>query len=444
MSAWFLRKNGRVFGPIPEEELMNKVRMGLVLSTDEVSRDGRSWERLVRSSLWNPPKPVKRIEPPAVSTGSSPRPKLKVARDGTPMGAGYVHPRWKPGQNDRLDMPKDPAPQSFPKKTFQSSAVEEPSVEETTNADSGNDVESSAIHFAPSDFSIWKVWFSGVFQRHNESDLSSILSGNHENACKDGKPPRTWLWSRVFLISFILSCILLYLVFQHGNTNVLPGYFLISAFAVPLSVVIFFLECDISRYISAWRVTCVFIIGGVVSLLTSLELFSSDFGESMMGSLDASSAGFIEEPGKAVILLFFLKDAKRYPYILNGLVLGAAIGAGFASFESAGYAFNALLESGLEDMVTVAILRGVFSPFCHIAWTAAIGGAMWSARGMEGSLMKGLLSWSVLGVFVLSVGLHAIWNAGGSVQYLGQLAWMPLIFYLKKGLIQCLEHPKGA
>ena len=31
------------------------------------------------------------------------------------------------------------------------------------------------------------------------------------------------------------------------------------------------------------------------------------------------------------------------PYILNGCLFGAAVGAGFAAFESAGYAFNAFL-----------------------------------------------------------------------------------------------------
>ena len=50
--------------------------------------------------------------------------------------------------------------------------------------------------------------------------------------------------------------------------------------------------------------------------------------------------GVLEETGKALALLVVV-GSLRYRWQLNGLLFGAAVGAGFAGFESAGYAFGA-------------------------------------------------------------------------------------------------------
>ena len=94
----------------------------------------------------------------------------------------------------------------------------------------------------------------------------------------------------------------------------------------------------------------------------------------------------------------------------DGMVLGAVVGAGFAAFESAGYALQALLDN-LDDQTVVAILeieafRAVLAPFGHITWTALIGGALFaSSRGGRFHLTRGLVL-TILGV----VTLHALWD----------------------------------
>ncbi len=53
--------------------------------------------------------------------------------------------------------------------------------------------------------------------------------------------------------------------------------------------------------------------------------------------------------------------------------LGAAVGFGFAAFESAGYAFNALFTASglsLPNLVETEVLRGVLAPLGHGLWTA--------------------------------------------------------------------------
>ena len=62
-----------------------------------------------------------------------------------------------------------------------------------------------------------------------------------------------------------------------------------------------------------------------------------------VGSLvPALLTGATEETGKALALLIVL-GSPRYRWQLNGLLFGAAVGAGFAGFESAGYALGAAL-----------------------------------------------------------------------------------------------------
>ncbi len=60
--------------------------------------------------------------------------------------------------------------------------------------------------------------------------------------------------------------------------------------------------------------------------------------------------GLIEEAAKAIIVAVFLFKSKRSNYILDGLLIGAAVGTGFAAFETAGYILRFGLNSGLQAM----------------------------------------------------------------------------------------------
>ncbi len=63
----------------------------------------------------------------------------------------------------------------------------------------------------------------------------------------------------------------------------------------------------------------------------------------------------------------------------DGLVIGVAVGMGFAALETMGYAFVALIASrgdigAVEQML---LLRGVLSPAGHMAWTGLACAALW-------------------------------------------------------------------
>ena len=63
----------------------------------------------------------------------------------------------------------------------------------------------------------------------------------------------------------------------------------------------------------------------------------------------------------------------------GGTALGATVGAGFAAFESTGYAFNALLQHQddhpILNILQTQVSRALLAPFGHITWTALFAGA---------------------------------------------------------------------
>jgi RsiW-degrading membrane proteinase PrsW (M82 family) len=121
------------------------------------------------------------------------------------------------------------------------------------------------------------------------------------------------------------------------------------------------------------------------------------------------AVGWIEEFGKGAVLLLVAHQVHhREPR--DGMVLGAVVGAGFAAFESAGYALQTMLDN-LDSKSIVSILeieafRAVLAPFGHITWTALIGGALFaSSRGGRFHVSRRLVL-TILGV----VALHALWD----------------------------------
>jgi RsiW-degrading membrane proteinase PrsW (M82 family) len=218
-----------------------------------------------------------------------------------------------------------------------------------------------------------------------------------------------------------------------------------GAFAVPLSVVFFFFEMNVLRNISVYQVFKAIIAGGLLSLITSLfgfQLFQLTW-------LGASSAGIIEETGKLLALLI-LYQRTQHRWILNGLLLGGAVGAGFAVFESAGYALRILVFDGPDAMFDNIWLRGLLSPGAHTAWTALVGAALWRARGDRPTSWSILEDARFLRVFAFAIGLHMIWNAPIQLPLFAKqialtaVAWMAILGFVQSGLKQVRQEQAEA
>lgn len=244
---------------------------------------------------------------------------------------------------------------------------------------------------------------------------------------------------------------------RSGNIHLVPAVIIVGAFAVPVSVLVFFFECNSPRNVSAYQVAKLVLLGGMLSLLLStfLDDGGSWLGLSWMGN---SAAGIIEETGKLAALLLVARKT-RFAWTLNGLLLGACVGTGFAIFETAGYAFRFLLigwtqnEDGLPGifmMTEVLFTRALLTPLGgHGILTAMVGAALWRTKGRNPFTLSMLKEGQFLRVFFVAVALHALWNSPlqlpfhGTRLLIGFVAWVVLLSQVQMGLKEIREAQRA-
>ncbi|WP_160148479.1 PrsW family intramembrane metalloprotease [[Leptolyngbya] sp. PCC 7376] len=313
--------------------------------------------------------------------------------------------------------------------------------------------------------------FAEVFKHHSDEEIEECLTiGVSNNVSKIEKVeteyPQPWLFSRAFLGSGILYLLFLFGWLQFQNIYLIPGLIIVGSFTIPLATLVFFFELNIRKNISLYQVAKLFFAGGTLAILSSLFLFSivDGFGLDVLG---ASIAGVIEEPGKLMALILVANN-KKYPYILNGLLFGAAIGAGFAAFESAGYAFSIFLGSFYESlqehyfdlawisnaMLENITIRGLLAPFSHIVWTSISSAAIWKIKRNNKFKASMLNQSTFMKVFMASVILHMLWNSGFrllGIDWLMQIAiglvgWSIVFGIVNEGLVQIkrIKYPRAA
>jgi len=219
-----------------------------------------------------------------------------------------------------------------------------------------------------------------------------------------------WVFAQIGFIGASAFAVLCYLVYHFENIRLLPALIVVGAFAVPMSCLIFFWEINAPRNIGLFTLLFMVLAAGVLGMASSLFLF--DYTQLGKTWLHASSAGLIEEPGKLAAVVVLAGRRRKYPWMLNGLLFGAAAGTGFAAFESAGYAFEILARSNsLEAAIANTVLRGVLAPFGHVIWTAASAAALWKAMEGREFSAKALSDGRFLKVFAAVAGLHMLWNS---------------------------------
>lgn len=255
--------------------------------------------------------------------------------------------------------------------------------------------------------------FSAVLKKHTKEEGEILfISGTKVTtpAERDISTswPSPWLFSRVFIV-FVMTYILLYIsTFIFENANAISGLIMIGSFAVPFSLLIFFWETNAPRNISIYEIAKMFFVGGAASLVTTLFLFSL-FPVYELTYTGAILVGIIEEVGKLVIIVYFIKQVNA-KYILNGLLIGATIGAGFAAFETAGYALNFGLEYGGPTMLSVIVARAWMSVGTHVVWAAITGAALVYVKGDNHFKMDHLLDARFIKLFLVPIALHAVWD----------------------------------
>ncbi|MCI6159274.1 MAG: PrsW family glutamic-type intramembrane protease [Selenomonadaceae bacterium] len=282
-----------------------------------------------------------------------------------------------------------------------------------------------------------------VFHSHTEAEAEKIFIAGTQQTTPPGseissKWPHPWLYSRVFAVLAVTFLLLYFIARQMHNVLVLPGIVFIGALAVPFSLLVFFFEVNAPRNISIFEVTRVFFIGGVLSILMSL-IFSNVLNIQELTNSSAFLVGIAEEIGKAAIIAYFLREPTK-KYMLNGLLIGAAVGAGFAVFETAGY----IMMSQNEDVI---YLRGIMALGTHTAWGAMIGAALAMVKKdapLAGAHLTDVGFLKFLGIAIV---LHGVWDMPAVGDFsmpvvqiaLSVIVWVFLLVLIHAGLRQVSE-----
>jgi RsiW-degrading membrane proteinase PrsW (M82 family) len=289
--------------------------------------------------------------------------------------------------------------------------------------------------------------FSETFKHHDpraEEEYAMVGSALTTPPIEmvDTNWPKPWMFFRM-LMALVIAAVVLYSVWYftgQDESNLLPALIFISAFAVPLSVLVFMFEMNTPRNVSVVQLGKLFLVGGVVGLCMAILEYQV--------SAIAKFPGPIEESSKllAVILVMWGIRGAGYKYELNGILFGCAVGAGFACFETSGYAlFNAgggfvsVLQSetiqavlkfgqgqltqaqaiaavnqattdAVTSMLHLLEMRGAMSPFGHPVWTAIAAGAFWRVK-QDRPVSLGMLADSrFLMAFLIPVLMHTLWD----------------------------------
>ncbi|GAB2560552.1 PrsW family intramembrane metalloprotease [Kribbella endophytica] len=227
---------------------------------------------------------------------------------------------------------------------------------------------------------------------------------------------RRWAWIGTFVVGAGLYLLVLAVLTDTNNPNLFPTMILLGALVVPLTFVTFAAGRSGRWLIDGPTLGGSLLFGGVVGVVVA-GLLEYD-AMRRLGTLPMVGVGLIEESAKLVVpLILVLFFGTRYRHSIGGgIVIGVAVGTGFAVLETMGYAFVALLQSGgnVGAAEQTLFIRGLLSPAGHAAWTGLTCWGLWRfVVNPTGRHLAGFL-----GMYALAVALHTTWDGlGGRLTY---------------------------
>ncbi len=323
------------------------------------------------------------------------------------------------------------------------------------------------------------AFFSEVFKRHTTQDIEECFAAGTAKTTPQLSEvstiwPMPWIYSRMIFVTLLLYFGFNWAATQFQNPMLVPALLFIGNFGIPFCLFVLFYEFNVRRDVSIYSAGVMMMTGSMLSLVFSLLIFAFWAGKG------AIWAGPIEESAKllAVLLVAHRKCNGR---VLTGLLLGAAVGAGFAAFESAGFTFMHLrhlmifrtaadvlsqtdpvmagavqrvAESGMSPDIVMQYRALLTVIAGHTQWTAICAGAYWLIWGrlrQEGTLghhtamvnFNVLQDWRFLKIAIIPVAIHMFWNSSLLDEYrllklllCGVVSWVLVLRLLAAGLLQ--------
>lgn len=279
--------------------------------------------------------------------------------------------------------------------------------------------------------------FSEMAKHHKPEETAKVLTaGTVLTTPEESKMLADWQrpflfarfflgWLGVLLLAFLMATIV----------DFVGGYYLLLIgipFLVPITILLLVYEMNVPRNISLTEVVSAAALGGVLSILATAiaNFYTADYM--------AAWAGLVEEPAKLLVIYLILRR-KNYKYALNGALIGAAVGTGFAVMESLMYVvtgigegvllaivfntteggmtlaeilenYNSVWLTGIFTALYTAVARAVTAVSGHGIFAALYGSALVKAKGDEEIRLAHLVNPGFLVYFAAAILLHALHN----------------------------------
>ncbi len=228
----------------------------------------------------------------------------------------------------------------------------------------------------------------------------------------DRQPLDRMSWRRVLVTGLLLFVATTVVMFATANPNLYPTVILIGSFLVPLVFVAYLYDHQRWTTLSFEAMARAFVLGGLLGVLgaSMLEPFVVPSLTDTSNGLTFSAAvvvALIEEAAKLLAVVLVARRM-RHTGALDGLLLGAAVGMGFAALESTGYAFTVLLATGgdVPASLVETVARALLAPFGHGLWTAILGAVLFRTSTVHGFRIRP----SLIVAYLFVVALHAGWD----------------------------------
>lgn len=257
--------------------------------------------------------------------------------------------------------------------------------------------------------------FSDVLRKHTEEESARVfIAGTALTTPDDSEMLAGWqkpfLFARFFVICLV--CMGLAVVLGKYNPSGTDALLIILALMPPVTVLLLAWEMNVPRSISLMEILKIVAVGGMVSLV--ITVLAQVAGVELR---DASWAPMIEEPAKLAVVYVLLMRKNR-KYILEGVLLGMAVGTGFAVIETLGYIMTATrngmiislaslvlnwAEQGGTDAAVnqlVSVINNQMSALNHTIYTDG------AAYGINNAIMRGVNG-------IVGHGVYAALYSGG-------------------------------
>lgn len=222
------------------------------------------------------------------------------------------------------------------------------------------------------------------------------------------------------------------------STAVEVIFIALSSLLVP-SLYVYYLDMR-NRFIEPRRRTLIgtFLLGAFLGAPLA-AILEKTFGTGVGAPAPAFGTGLIEEFSKATAVFWLLRRKHAdLEFEMDGIIVGAAAGMGFAALEDMAYG-AAAFHYGLTAVVGTVWLRQLLAPFGHGTWTAIVAGTIW--REKLGGHVR--ITQRVVGAYLLAAGLHGLWDWDPAGVWTVFLVGVAGIYVLRGMIKEALRQEQG-